>query len=225
MFLTSALLAGLCFTKAAHSIPSQIVDSSPDMNLDVSDSAAGIFTHRAYLQYLGPNLSPKTRLCVGLSDNNTLAIGNCTQKGPITQYVYGWSMEMKMGNDQVVQPLHLYTTRSTQASSPNWQGLCVGASDPKDQGTQKASLRVTGRLPFSKNSANDCAINLGRGVPRILNPGRNVCLYAQENDASVSDGLTSRGDHWFGNETLVWRNCDMVKNDSRANFRITSGLD
>jgi hypothetical protein len=222
MILITAFVSTLCFAKSALSTPTRNLYSTPgpDSNLAAFD---GLPHKYGYIRYMGndPDINSKVKHCVFLNDQYLIAITKCPDgvELSLTQYVYGW-IEVSSTDNQFD---YVAAFRPGYKDNKDWGGLSIGASDPKDSKINKARLHRFNNYPNAQSSGQNL-IKMDEAGKRIINPARNQCLFAKDGEHSVSDGQPSRGDRWFGNETLVWKNCDLVKNDKRAEFLFTKYL-
>lgn len=179
-----------------------------------------------YMRYMGidPNINAKVKHCLYLNDKNVIAIEKCPDvEAHLTQYVYGW-VEVRSTETHLEKVAVVRTALKSGGNGDDLEILAVGAAStgllrvPK---TNKATLQKIDGYPDSRPHGENL-VKLDSAKRRITIPATNQCLLAKNGERSVSDSY--RGDKWFGNETLVWTDCDSVKSDQRASFLFTQHL-
>lgn len=214
MVCATRLIPVLFFTNLALSKP---IDNSNFASLDALPHKYG------YMRYMGldANVNSKIKHCLFLNDKNIIAIEKCPDvELELTQYVYGW-VEVSSTETHLEKVAVVRTALKSGGNGDDLEILAVGAPSPKGAKTNKATLQKINGYPDNRPYA-DNQVKLDTAKRRISIPATNQCLLAKNGERSASDGM--RGDKWFGNETLIWTDCNAVKADMRASFLFTQHL-
>lgn len=208
------LLRVLSFAGLALSKP---IDNANLASLDALPHKYG------YMRYMGleADINSKIKHCLFLNDNNVIAIEKCPDvEAELTQYVYGW-VEVRSTESHLEKVAVVRTALKSGGNGDDLEILAVGASSPKSSKTSKATLQKINGYPDSRPYGENL-VKLDATKRRITIPATNQCLLAKNGERSVSDSF--RGDKWFGNETLVWTDCDLVRANQKASFLFTSHI-
>jgi hypothetical protein len=166
-----------------------------------------------FIKYRG---NSNVNACLWVNDDRAIEIRQCPiVDNEFGRGVYGWAVYNNT-EGQLLAPLRL-APQICLAS-----GISNGVTGPLTRKLRLRSCLNGNTRGIDIMDPVDLNFMIDNTAQRIKLKYQNTCLYAKNGVGSICD--SDKGGTWIGNETLVMRDCDAVKNDDRAKFDFVKTL-